>query len=175
MRTRQLLSLKLWSLISKPVNKFVAYCSAVRQPYVRDFIFSVNSHTLSLQFRYVNFSGVIGDQYSSINADIVSLSNDTESSDCRGSKLIGSTKYLWIQKICDKNKLCKFLLHNSYLCDFRCAGEVQLTTEIPINMSEGHLTGIQSECHGQIANVWIATDLCVWGLGVGVLGLGRAF
>ena len=28
---------------------------------------------------------------------------------------------------------------------------------------------------GQNANVCYATDFCVWGLGVGVLGLGRAF
>ena len=35
--------------------------------------------------------------------------------------------------------------------------------------------GIRSECHAQNANLWNATDLCVWGLGVRVLGLGRAF
>ena len=35
--------------------------------------------------------------------------------------------------------------------------------------------GIRSECHRQNANVWNATDLCLWGLVVGVLGLGRAF
>ena len=27
--------------------------------------------------------------------------------------------------------------------------------------------GIQSECHRQNANVWNATDICVWGFGVG--------
>ena len=35
--------------------------------------------------------------------------------------------------------------------------------------------GIQSECHRQNANVWNATDICVWGLGVGIVGLGWAF
>ena len=44
------------------------------------------------------------------------------------------------------------------------------------NMEKKHsVPGIRSERHGQNANVWNATDLCVWGLGLGFWGWGEHF
>ena len=59
-----------------------------------------------------------------------------------------------------------------YACDFifvTCDNMQKMITHDSVTvMIRTVQEGIWSECHGQNANVWNATDLCVWGFGVGV-------